>query len=117
MESSLRTSEISVAIQARIEDLSLQQVAVVNRLRDLGVPENLLEPAMCAKADSEASKAAEDAIIAWCAEHWAIGEPDVLRVLNGKNTLDEVKAVQGVAQLFAENSQNSVDTEFLFYLK
>ena len=76
------TAENRTTIQARIEGVSERQIATMNRLRDLGIPEEMIQRA--AKATEEVYEAAELAIVTWTREQHEMSEEDAVLVLNGK---------------------------------
>ena len=91
----LKTSETSQIIQARIEGLDVAQVPAVNRLRSLGIPEDYIESAVTAKAESRRTSLspedlqldydhAEGEIIAWGMRQWEVSQENALLILNGK---------------------------------
>lgn len=77
----LRVSETSSVLQAGIEGLQIGQIPVVNRLRNLGVPEDLIGAAT--RAENDAFGRACDLIIAWVSKEWQQTEEGALMILNG----------------------------------
>lgn len=85
-----KASELSVAIQARIEGLQINQVDVVNRLREKKVPEHLIAAAITAHEKEgtleekiQAYQNAEKEIIAWFKEANNYPEEVAVAFLNG----------------------------------
>lgn len=87
---SLSESETSTAIQARIEGLQEAQIPAINRLRALGIPDDMIYAAALATntcdlgARKEDYESAEAAIIAWGCKEWTQSEAGVLLILNGE---------------------------------
>lgn len=79
----LSVSETSTAIQTRLEELQMEQVADVNRLQSLHVPEELITAATT--ADPVGYPEAKQMIISWAMNEWGMTRESALRVLNGLN--------------------------------
>lgn len=82
----LGVQETKAVIQARIEGLSVQQVAVVNRLRMLGIPDGMISSATSADPGSFLYEQAENAIIAHLQSVRLIEADKALLLLNGQKT-------------------------------
>jgi hypothetical protein len=82
----LGVPETKAVIQSQIEGLSVQQVAVVNRLRMLGIPDGMISSATSADPDSSLYEQAENAIISHLCGVRFIKAEEALLLLNGKKT-------------------------------
>ncbi len=82
----LGVPETKAVIQSQIEGLSVHQVAVVNRLRMLGIPDGMISSATSAEPDSSLYEQAENAIIAHLQSARFIEADKALLLLNGQKT-------------------------------
>ncbi len=85
-QKALGIHENQAVIRARIEGLSTWQVPVVDRLRKLGIPDDLIGSATESQENSSDYLAAENAIIAYLRGARRIDEDEALLLLNGKKT-------------------------------
>ncbi len=80
----MKTSYTGTSFQDFLKWARLQQPPILNRLRTLGVPEDLIQAGV-------KKATAENAIVAWCVREFNLRHKAVLRVLDGSSTLEQEK--------------------------
>lgn len=87
---SLSPSENTHLLGLRIRGVQHEsQLLAVERLRKLGVPENLISDAVMATTQEEMD-AADEAIIQWTSDAYGQSQESALLILNGASPVQEV---------------------------